>query len=345
MNIADEMLDKTIGHQIGVEGYKRRVVNQILAMVQSVHDKAGLVVIKSDLQAMSKRELAALLRRADKVVKAGYVPIVEQLTKEITAYGAFEASFQTDLFKKTLPIVLDMTTPADVQLMAAARTKPFNGALLKDWLSDLPAKAQAGVKGAIRQGFEDGRTTGQIVRQITGTKSVGGIARMSRHKAEATVRTAITHMASVATEQVAIDNPDIIGSVQWLSTLDGRTSMVCISRDGNKYKVNEGPRPPAHINCRSKMLNIPKSWKQLGIDLQQAPEGTRSSMDGQVAGGLKYPEWLKTKSKSFQDDVLGKKKAAAWRGGEPITKFVSRAGSEKTLDDLKAANIAAFADV
>ena len=36
-------------------------------------------------------------------------------------------------------------------------------------------------------------------------------------------------------------------------------------------------------------------------------------MDGQVSGGKNYEEWLKTKSKAFQIEVLGVEKQKLWK--------------------------------
>ena len=345
MNIADEMLDHTVRHQVGIEGYKRRVVGEILRMVQGVHDKAALRLIKKDIQSLGVRDLSRLLKVVDRDIKNGYKPIISKITKELKDIAPFEAGFQADMFRSTIPVAVDFVAPATAQIFAAASARPFNGFLLKDWLSDLDVKAATEIKRVIREGFTDGRTTQQIVRTITGTRTTNGVATISKRKAEATVRTAINHTASVARDEVYKENSNIVDRVQWVSTLDGRTSAICQSRDGKTWPMNEGPRPPAHINCRSSTIPVVKSWKQLGINLKEAPIGTRASMDGQVSADLTYQEWLKKKPAKFQDEVLGRTKGKLFRDGMPIDKFVSRAGTERTLDQLKAANAEAFSNI
>ena len=249
MNIADEMLDHTVRHQVGIEGYKRRVVGEILRMVQGVHDKAALRLIKKDIQSLGVRDLSRLLKVVDRDIKNGYKPIISKITKELKDIAPFEAGFQADMLRSTIPVAVDFVAPATAQIFAAASARPFNGFLLKDWLSDLDVKAATEIKRVIREGFTDGRTTQQIVRTITGTRTTNGVATISKRKAEATVRTAINHTASVARDEVYKENSNIVDRVQWVSTLDGRTSAICQSRDGKTWPMNEGPRPPAHINC------------------------------------------------------------------------------------------------
>ena len=56
----------------------------------------------------------------------------------------------------------------------------------------------------------------------------------------------------------------------------------------------------------------------------------------------KYQEWLKSQSKEFQEDILGKTKATLFRNGNlKLNKFVSNNGTELTLKQLakKYANV------
>jgi len=152
---------------------------------------------------------------------------------------------------------------------------------------------------------------------------------------EATVKTALSHTANVARESVYKANEDVIKGVQWVSTLDGRTSAICMARDGIVYPPDKGPRPPAHWNCRSATIPILKSWKELGIDAKEIDEGTRASMNGQVPAGQNYDSWLRTQSADFQNDVLGKGKADIFRDGTSVTKFVDKSGRELTLAELR----------
>ena len=66
-------------------------------------------------------------------------------------------------------------------------------------------------------------------------------------------------------------------------------------------------------------------------------------MDGQVAADLTYSDWLRKKPVDFQESILGKTKAALFRdGGLTLDRFVSPAGHELTLDQLKQQESAAW---
>ena len=128
-------------------------------------------------------------------------------------------------------------------------------------------------------------------------------------------------------------NKRLVKGVQWVSTLDGRTSAICRARDGQDYDPEKGPRPPAHPNCRSGTTPVLKSWREMG--LSGLPPSTRASMNGQVAEDLTYDAWLRKQPVSFQDEVLGQRKGRLFRAGLKMDRFVNRAGDEYTLDELR----------
>ena len=145
----------------------------------------------------------------------------------------------------------------------------------------------------------------------------------------------------VADDVISVEREFFSGHVYNLHTstelyiANGFIVHNCKARDGKVYPVDSGPRPPAHPNCRSSTSYVLKSWKELGIDLKEFPEGTRASMDGQVPANVTYNEWLKGKDSTFQDKVLGPTRAKLFREGMPVDRFVNKAGDRLTLDKLR----------
>jgi hypothetical protein len=76
---------------------------------------------------------------------------------------------------------------------------------------------------------------------------------------------------------------------------------------GSSLPFNGGP--PRHFNCRSRLRPVTKSFKELGVDAAEVPVSTRASMDGQVPADITFNQFLKKKPKSFQDALLGPKRA------------------------------------
>ena len=142
--------------------------------------------------------------------------------------------------------------------------------------------------------------------------------------------------------------------------MDGRTTAVCRARDGKIYPLGKGPRPPAHIGCRSLRVPSVKTWKQLGVkegDLlnerrfiadkrkfSDVPKSERDLLVGRTKA-KSYNDWLKTQRRDFVEDVLGKTRAKLYLDGKmPLDKFVDRKGATLTLDELKKRNASFFKD-
>ena len=131
------------------------------------------------------------------------------------------------------------------------------------------------------------------------------------------------------------ENEDVIKGVQWIATLDERTTDICAGLDAEIFPINSGPRPPAHFRCRSTVVPVLKSWKEMGIKLKEAPEGTRTSMDGQVSRKITYGDWLKNQPKDVQNEVLGVKKAELFRTGKvDIKRFTDDKHRPLTLKEI-----------
>jgi len=165
-----------------------------------------------------------------------------------------------------------------------------------------------------------------IVRDITDNTD-----RRIRRQAGAMVRTAVNHMGTQARTDTFKANADVLDGERWTATLDGRTTILCMSRDGTVYPVGEGPRPPAHFACRSVRAPVEKQEFSLS-----RVAGERASVDGPVSAKLTYSGFLRNQSKAFQDEALGPERAKLFRKGKvTIDRFVDDDGVLLNLDELR----------
>ncbi len=86
------------------------------------------------------------------------------------------------------------------------------------------------------------------------------------------------------------------------------------------------------------MVPVLKTWEELGINMDELPDGTRASMEGQV-NDKTFADWLKRKTEtdpSFADKTLGKGRAELFRDGKLTMDQMISGGKPLSLNDLKA---------
>ena len=346
----DALFDASVRHQIYLQRYSGTVVNKFVALlnrsdadvVDSITRRMASIEGKGfDSGKLVTKRLQALLVEIRELNAAAYAAAGKGFLDELRAFVEYEVEWQASTLDNALPEGVSITAPSANTVSAAVLSRPFQGRLLKEWLSGIEAAKAVRVRDAIRLGMVEGETIDQIVRRIRGTRAAryaDGLMEIDRRGAAAMVRTAVNHVGSVAREAVALDNSDILKGERWTATLDGRTSAVCRGRDGTIYPVGNGPKPPAHIGCRS--LRVPVLSDEFS-DLRIV--GERASQDGPVRGDETYQTWLRRQPDSSQDEVLGKAKALLFRDGNlSLDRFTNSAGDELTLDQLRKKEPAAF---
>lgn len=338
--VNEVLFDEAVAHQIGLARYGNGVAKKVIKLLDQVD--ADLVEQIAALKqaggwTAKMARLNAVLENVRTINKEAYAVAGSELTDDLIALAETEVDTQAAVIAGALPVRFKLHQPTAEMLKAAVTARPFQGALLKEWVAGMESGRFDRLKKGITAGYVEGEPTDVIVQRVVGTKAAeykDGILEVSRRSARAIVHTAISHTAHTAKETFYGENADLIKGVRWVSTLDTRTSPICQLRDGKLYAPNKGPRPPAHVNCRSTTVPVTKSFAELGIPLKDLPPGTRASMDGQVPADLTYEEWLKKQPAARQDEVLGKVKAEMFRQGMPLGKFVADTEKSYTLEQL-----------
>lgn len=349
----EQLLDADITHQVELEAYKNGVVSRMLALMSRVDaDLVAQLTIALDRMPASQfniDRLESLLSSVRAINANLYSQLTNNLQAELKDFAEYEANYQGDLFKTVLPPQVLYATVVPEQVYTAALSRPFQGKLLSEWMQSLEETQAVKVRDAVRMGYVENQTIDQIVKRIRGTKALNyrdGVLHISKNNANTIIRSAIAHMAASTKDAFYEANDDLIKAWLWDSTLDGRTTDECIARDHKQYTATSPHRPIGHklawrggpgrlhLGCRSSKTAILKSWQELGLNIEVSPS-TRASMDGQVPDKIAYPEWLKKKPASFQDEVLGKTKGKLFREGMPIDRFVNNQGVTYTLDELR----------
>lgn len=243
----------------------------------------------------------------------------------VEASALYEADFEVRSLAKVVDGV-EFTMPSDKQITAAVFNSPLGniggadgGALLDPFLEDMSARTVKRIEGAIRLGYAQGQTTAQILQRVRGTRAAGfrdGIMANVKRDAEAITRTALQHAASQARNAVWAENDSVIKSVRITATLDDRTSTICQSLDGHEYPLDEGPRPPFHVNCRTTTIAVLNSeFSFLSAGRTRSARDPETGAVESVSGKQTYYDWLKGQPANVQDSIIGDSRGALLRNG------------------------------
>ena len=278
------------------------------------------------------RRLKQLIVSTNGTIKAGMASMGKTLRNDLQKFALTDAQWQAAAMKSVVPSAINVAfnVPDIGMLRSVVTSRPIRGRFLEQWVSTLTKSSQDRIESALRIGIAQGEGIGTMQRRLRQAVA------LTKREATVLTRTAVNHVSAHAREATYEENQDVVKGVQWVSTLDSRTSFICQSLDGQRFKVGEGERPPAHHQCRSTTIPILKSFKELGIPAKELSSTTRASMNGQVPAKQTYGQWLKKQPKVIQNEALGPTRANLFRRGElKITQLVDQTGRPLTLDELE----------
>lgn len=364
MTVNETLADAAVGHAVDLQQYGGGVVRRMIALLNRVDAdlfaQLAAALDRMDAETFTTERLESLLVSVRALNRSAYQSIERELTDELRRLAEVESTYQLDLFASVLPpqIAASVTVAAvsAEQVYAAAMSRPFQGALLREWASRIEEQRMTRIRDALRIGYVENQTIDQMVRRIRGTRAAkyaDGLIEIDRRNAQAVVRTATQHVASFVRDRFHEANSDILASVRWSSTIDLRTTEICRLRDGKRYTLDHKPighsipwlagPGRSHWACRSTSAAVTKSWRELGIDMDDLSPGTRASMDGQIPADTTYGEWLAKQSAARQDEVVGPTRGALMRAGKlPYDSLYTDRGVYLTLDQLRERHAAAF---
>lgn len=309
--------DSYIRHAHYIERYKTGEFNKLKPFFLRIERmlKDELLVSNSF---RSQKRIKLKLKAINNAIDTIFTEWTNEFLKEADFFLESEAVFGKGVIN-SVNKSFNALAPTLTRMRIAAYSRPFNNRLLKDALKDFTKKHAKFIRDSVSMGFFEGASNSEIVNRIIGSNRLGkkdGLMQLTRNDASRLVRTSLSHLSSVAKDEIYRANPDIVTGYEWVSVLDGRTSTVCQGLSGQIFETGKGKMPPVHPNCRST---------------------TAAVIMGEVVEGYdNYNNWLKKQPVSFQKDALGDKRYQLWKdGGLTLDKFIDRKASPLNLEQLK----------
>lgn len=341
MNLSDKLADSAVTRQIRLQRYSAGLRNRVISLLE---DAATDIIAKlsgaKELTTFSRDRLTKQLSDIRQLIDKYYQDITGLTAVELQDLARIEAEWTLKTINTAVGAEIVSSMPSEKVLGELAKDTLIMGAPSAEWWKRQSGDFQFRFVNEMRMGLAQGETNAQLVKRVRSVETI------SKRNAEALVRTSVSAVASEARRQTYRENDDVVKGIQQVSTLDGRTTDICIAYAGASWDLDGNPINgtklpyngglPRHWGERSSEIPITKTFRELGLDIDEFPKGTRSSMDGEVAADLTFDAFLKGKSKSFQDDLLGRGRAELWRDGKiTLQQLVGGDGNPLTLEQLR----------
>nr|WP_313632755.1 phage minor head protein [Brevundimonas naejangsanensis] len=324
---AERLIDEAVKHRIALSRYSTATVRKVLALLNRTDARLVERILRADNEGRDPVQLERLLEEVRALQSDGWTVLRGRLNEDVAALADAERLFTERMVhfgQRSVGLATVTNAPTTAQVVAAVNARPFQGRYLRGWLDEAEAGAAKRVRETLRQGFVEGRSVTALVREIRGTRALqykDGVLEISRRGAEAMVRTALTHTASVASKETY--QALAVEEARFIATLETRTCLVCATLHNTVHPLATFPWSPRHIACRCTSIPVIK-----GLPPIEAPS---------------YSDWLMRQPVEVQNDVLGVRKAQLFRSGKlTLDRFVDSKGRVLTLEELKKRDAAAF---
>lgn len=256
-----------------------------------------------------------LFQFVDSTLKKSYSSINQTTKTSLEGLAKVDGKFNSQVINKIFDIDLTNVALTPSQLKTIASKTLIEGSPLKDWWKGQELKVKGSFEREVRLGLVRGDSTQTIRKAVQKNLSI------AKNDAETIVRTATQTVSNQVRLDTFEENQDVIQGLQWVSTLDKRTSAICRGLDGLKWEYRKDgslkpvghskvfPGPTAHPRCRSTQVPWLRSWQSISrrtdLKADDFDKGTRASLDGQMPKEASYTTWFKRQTKKEQLDIMG----------------------------------------
>lgn len=344
MPVAAKVADAILEHQLDLFRLEAGTRTKVIRLLNQLQAELSAQLQAQDLTAFSKARLQALLRQSTESIDAYYLRIQEQLAPTLEGIARTQASHLV----KVLP---GMALPTETFFARLVGSLLIHGAPSATWWDRQAKNTTFKFANVVRFGIASGQTNEQIVRSITGSVKLGipGVMNVSRANARSLVHTSVQTVANSARLETFKQNGDLVKGVRQLSTFDSHTTEQCLAYDGAEWDLDGNPingtvlpfvtaggspdGVPRHWGCRSVLVPITATFRDLGIDMDELPPVKRP----RAKGAKNMDDWLDRRSVKELDKLLGPGRADLYRRGV-ITReqLLDFSGNPLTLAQLEA---------
>lgn len=291
--------DALLRHSIYVEGVKTHQSLKFNKTLTSIDLELRNYFAQYDnFEDLSKQELNKILRDITKIQKKLYDKYFEQLKLDVVEFIKADIIVQKEIQKDNSNKKLWPLLALNASYLISKinnNINPATGLTIDETFDLLKRNNIAKINNAISIAWSNKESFDEALRSIKGSKKLnwknGKMAAMFNANSNE-VHTIFQSVSSIIQNKL---EKEIYKRYIWISILDDRTTLICRGRHKRTYVYGKGPIPPAHRNCRSKIM-------PLSAHNSNSPVG--------------FFEWLKNQPSDIQNKIIGSYRGSQLRNGK-----------------------------
>lgn len=333
MNTNDEILDLLLKRDLLLQrvsnGLSKEIASQYIKMIDEAINSLGKVDIS--LINMNK-----IIKEINSNIGLDYASVEDNFNE----IAITEASFIPKAINGIVAVdIMNKTLPDSLVNKIVKNSILSDGYTIKEGFEKLDIRLQETFQNQIRLGVLNGDTTQTIIKNLKPY-----MMDFKDNRIEALVKTALSTVVNNTRLETYKENEEIFKGYQHQSVLDSRTTFICAERDNKQWDLELKPighklpfkQTPIHYKCRSIILPLTKSYRELGLDIDEIPIGTRSSLNGYVPANTSFSQWFDKQSADFKENYLGKGRYQLYKDGKiTLSDLVNQRGQTLSLKELK----------
>jgi hypothetical protein len=329
---------------------------------------------KMTVQNVHFRELK---KDVDRMIDEAYTLIAKTQDGSLRSIALLEAKQTNTVLNRIVGVNVFTNTVPGPLLAQIVKQPVILGAPAKDWWMGQSDDLRTKFSREMSMGLLMGETNDQLARRIIGImpgENETGLMAVKRRQATALVRTSAISVSNSARLASFDELSDMIEAIQWIATLDSKTTVICRGLNLKLWKLGSHepighdkafPGPTAHWQCRSTQIAKTKSWAALSgkkikalddqtlkqaieakLEKQKATAAARRAaleeaekrMDGQAATVASFEKWAGDKTPEELDAVIGPGRAILVESGKmTMEDLTDQSNRPLTVEELAAA--------
>lgn len=244
-NLSTILADRAIGRVLALQrfaaGQNREVQKMLVELERSLAADLEASGVGEVIAASRQRtRLENLLESTRDAIRETYSEINKTQRTGLLGLVKVEQDFLVKDATTVIGVDITGITLSPQQLRVIASDTLIEGAPSKEWWSKQAGDTQQRFANSVREGMLRGEDNRQITSRVRGTKAGGykdGVMEVPKRQAETLVRTSVQSVSNEARQQLYEENKDIVKGIQWVSTLDSRTTVTCMALDGKQWSL------------------------------------------------------------------------------------------------------------